>query len=160
MRPQAVPDLEFVRYEKETFPGPKSEFDCLFDAHGREVRGEPFDLDFRRYRQIELEGRLVWIVARDNASGSPVGYACSWWYRDMHFDERVAADDLWFVHKYFRHGGIGKVLKTRCHQELERNGVMRVYDSIRLGGVLNGQMVRLGFRPWGMRWLRLLGDST
>src|SRR5260370_9586101 len=112
---QRVPDLEFVRYQKEIFPQPKSDFTTLFDAHGMEVRGKPFDLDFKRYHQIEFEHRLVWIVARSKETNEPIGYACSFWYRDLHFDERVAADDLWFVQKGFRQSGVGRAVKIMCH---------------------------------------------
>lgn len=153
---QAVPDLEFVRYEKSIFPGPGSEFNRLFDLHGLEVQGKPFDLDFRRYHQIEFEKRLVWIVARSIETNAPLGYACSYWYRDLHFDERVAADDLWFVLKAERGRGIGKALKVMCHQELEKAGVVRIYDSIRATGIRQTLMDSLDFEPWGIRWLKEL----
>src|SRR5712671_2729861 len=119
MSPKADPDLEFVTYGKELFPLPKSEFKTLFHDHGMEVRGKPFDLDFKRYQIIELEKRLVWIVARSKTT-QPIGYACSFWYRDLHFDERVATDDLWFVRKDFRDRGVGEKLKIMCHDELKK----------------------------------------
>ncbi len=151
---QAVPDLEFVRYQKEIFPGPKSEFARLFDLHGREVRGKPFNLDFKRYHQIEFDKRLVWIVARSMETGVPIGYACSFWYRDLHFDERVAADDLWFVQKEFRRSGVGKTVKVMCHTELAKAGVVRICDSIR--GAYNHPtlMQDIGFEKWGTRWTK------
>jgi hypothetical protein len=151
---QAVPDLEFVRYQKEIFPGPKSDFTPLFDAHGREVRGMPFDLDFRRYHQMEFQKRLVWIVARSMETGAPLGYACAFWYRGLNFDERVAEDGLWFVEKNSRRLGIGKTVKAMCHAELVSAGVVRVYDTIRRGFNNTGIMHDLGFREWGTRWMK------
>src|SRR5258707_1706497 len=127
---ESAPDLDFVSYRKEIFPLPKSDFDSLFNDHGMEVRGQPFDLDFRRYQIIEFENRLVWIVARDKLD-HPIGYACSFWYRDLHFIERVAADDLWFVRKDYRGAGVGKTVKLMCHDELKKQGVVRVYDAVR-----------------------------
>ena len=153
---QAVPDLEFVRYQKEIFPGPKSEFSHLFDLHGREVRGKPFNLDFKRYHQIEFEKRLVWIVARSIETRAPVGYACSHWYRDMNFNERVAADGLWFVQREFRRSGIGKTVKMMCHTELEKAGVTRIYDNIRKEFKHLTVLQDVGFDLWGTRWVKLL----
>jgi hypothetical protein len=152
--------MQGVTYAKETFPqlgsGPNTgtEFSELFQAHGIEVRGKPFDLDFRRYHQIETEGRLVWIVAR--SGGVPIGYACSFWYRDLHFDERVAADDLWFVHKDYRCKGIGESLKERCHADLKSQGVVKIYDTIRAAYNHPGLMSDLGFEFWGHRWRKTL----
>src|SRR5712692_9604505 len=79
---QAVPDLETVRYAREEFPRVvnRDSFGPLFRDHGMEVRGKPFDLDYRRYYSIEAEGRLVWIVASHVGTGTrltPIGYACS-----------------------------------------------------------------------------------
>ena len=152
--------MQGVTYAKETFPqlgsaeGTGTEFAELFKVHGLEVRGKPFDLDFRRYHIIEFEGRLVWIVARENSV--PIGYACSFWYRDLHFNERVAADDLWFVHKDFRGKGVGESLKERCHVELKKQGVVKIYDTIRESYNHPVLMSDLGFRLWGHRWQKTL----
>jgi len=155
-----VPDIEFVRYGREIFPQPKSEFDDLFFKHGYEVRGKPFNLDFKRYHRIEFEGRLVWVVARSMETGQPLGYACAFWYRDLHFDERVAADDMWFVQKESRGLGIGKTVKIMCHRELTNYDVVRVYDTIRRGFNNTSIMHDLGFREWGTRWMKEIGKVS
>src|ERR1700719_4635637 len=121
---------ENLKYSQELFPRRGSDFDPLFVLHGKEVRGRPFELDFDRYKQIGTEGRLVWMVARSTETNKPAGYACSFWYRDLHFNERVAADDLWFVHPWHRNAGIGKTLKLMCHAELKKQGVVLIYDAI------------------------------
>jgi hypothetical protein len=150
-------DLETVTYGKESFPfACHEDFKRLFDAHGLEVRGEPFDLDYYRYLQIEREKRLVWIVARSIETDAPIGYACSFWYRDLHFNERVAADDLWFVRKDFRRSGVGKTLKEMCHAELKKQGVVHVYDAIRSNYDHRKLMQDLEFERWGNRWKRTL----
>jgi hypothetical protein len=154
MKIQVVPDLETIRYQKEIFPGKKSEFNRLFDLHGREVRGKPFQLDFKRYHQIEFERRLVWIVARSIETNAPIGYACSSWCRDLNFDERVAYDGLWFVQKEFRDAGVGKTVKVMCHTELAKQGVVRIYDSIRMT-YRHGTLMRdLGFEPGRIVWVK------
>ena len=152
-----------VLVQQELFPPPlkDGEFQPLFDAHGQEVRGRPFELDYTRYHKIEFEGRLVWIVARDYVRGpidtrNPIGYSCSSWYRDLNFNERVAADGLWFVLPAFRNRGIGKALKFAGHALLEKAGVVRTYDTIR--GKFNHPtlMADIGLIPTGIRWEREL----
>lgn len=145
-----------VTYAKEEFTRVVNRdiFGPLFHDHGMEVRGKPFDLDYRRYCSIEAEGRLVWIVARER--NEPIGYACSFWYRDLHFNERVAADDLWFVRKDYREAGIGKTLKVMCHDDLKKQGVVRVYDAIRSGYTHPSLMNDIRFRAWGTRWAKTL----
>jgi hypothetical protein len=154
-----APDLETVRYGQETFPRTereKLEFDKLFSHHALEVRGKLFDLDYDRYYDIQARRRLVWIVARSIETNAPIGYACSFWYRDLHFNERVAADDLWFVRRDYRRSGVGKTLKEMCHEELKKQGVVHVYDTIRSDYDHRKLMQDLEFERWGNRWKRIL----
>jgi GNAT superfamily N-acetyltransferase len=167
---QRLGSVETVKSGREIFPPPVSDFAPLFEAHGMEVRGKPFRLDYKRYADLEFEGRLVWIVARVNRAVSdegrhgvarvPVGYSCSWWYRDMHFDERCAADDLWYVVPQYRRQGIGRQLKGLAHSELHKAGVARIGDNIRTGGVPDEFMFNLGFTVWGARWIKTFPGSS
>lgn len=143
-----------IRYAREIFPGAKSEFDRLFFKHGLEVRGRPFELDFKRYHQLEFEKRLIWIVARWAKSNAPIGYSCHYWYRDLHYNERVGADDLWFVDRRVRALGIGFTLKLIGHDELWKCGVVETGDNIRATFRHNKLMDDLGFEKWGTRWKR------
>jgi len=145
-----------VCYGFETFPNKISSFSGLFSEHGREVRGESFDLDFGRYRQIEKEGRLVWVVARSKNNGIPVGYSCHYWFRDLHFDQTVGIDDLWFVARSYRQRGVGEVVKQMGHERLKYCGVTRISDTIRATFDHPNLMRSLGFEPWGTRWVRTL----
>lgn len=148
-----------IKIGREIFPPPHSDFTELFDEHGKEVRGKPFRLDFKRYAELEFQGRLVWIVARERTYRLPVGYACSYWYRDLHFDERCAADDLWYVLPQYRRQGAGRRLKEAAHAELEKAGVTRIGDNIRENadgedGGLWRLMEDMGFECWGRRWIK------
>ena len=130
------------------------EFRSLFDEHGLEVRGRAFELDYGRYSQLQKQGRLVWIVAR--ADELPVGYCCSFWYRDLHYcADYAATDDLWYVMPAFRRRGIGTELKKCCHVELHRHGIRRVYDNIR-GDEHAPLMGELGYEKWATRWIKTL----
>lgn len=146
-------DGTFVTFGPEIFPAPRSyEFGPLFAMHANEVRGQPFKLDYKRFEELERKGRLVWIVARD--ANQPIGYACAFWYRDLHFDERVGAEDLWFVLPIFRGRGIGRRLKVIEHEWLKANGCVRVYDNIRNAYDHPKLMAELGYEPWGTRWTK------
>jgi len=151
-RPSTLPDK--ISFHRETFPPPASDFEQLFEAHGMEVRSRPFKLDFNRYADLDRAGRLVWMVARhSDAPMRPVGYSCHFWYRDLHFDERCAADDLWYVLPDFRRRGIGRQLKEMGHAVLHKAGVTRIGDNIRMG--VGSQLLhKLGFEPWGIRWIK------
>jgi hypothetical protein len=131
-----------------------SEFEQMFANHGIEVRGKPVELDRRRLSQLNMCGRLIWIVARSDF-GLPIGYQLSFWYRNLHWDEREAIDDLWFVVPSARCAGVGSKLKIIAHDELKRDGVVRVFDNIR-ESVHARLMGSLGFDPWGTRWVKQL----
>ena len=151
-----TPHAGKIRYGTEIFPGPVSAFNRLFFHHGLEVRGRPLELDFKRYHQLEFEHRLIWVVARWTKSHIPIGYSCHFWYRDLHFNERVGADDLWFVDRRVRSLGIGMTLKMIGHDELGRRGAVKTSDNIRSTFRHNTLMNDLGFERWGTRWLRRL----
>jgi hypothetical protein len=112
-----------------------------------------------RYRQIEAEGRLIWIVSRETADGPPIGYSCHWWYLSMHWDEIVGVDDLWYVVPHFRNAGIGADMKLLGHKLLTDARATETTDSIRMAGTVPGLMVGLGFVPWGLRWKKRLGRA-
>ncbi len=156
-----TPRMGKIRFGTEIFPGPVSAFNRLFFHHGLEVRGRPFELDFKRYHQLEFEKRLIWIVARWTKSSIPLGYSCHFWYRDLHFNERVGSDDLWFVDHRVRALGIGFTLKLIGHDELRKHGVVKTSDNIRATFRHNKLMNDLGFEKWGNRWqTRLENRST
>lgn len=131
-----------------------AEFNELFDAHGMEVRGKPFKLDYRRYVELEREGRLIFIVAR--RFSVLIGYSCGHWYRDMNFNERVGHDGLWFVHPEFRGQGIGQRLKLAMHAQLAKAGAVVVYDHIRNAYNHPKLMADIGYEIWGSRWAKRL----
>jgi hypothetical protein len=151
-----VPRLEDVTYAREQFPKLTGAFDTLFDEHGMEVRGKPFELDWGRIREIERQGRLVWIVARSIQTRAPIGYSCSFWYRDLHFDEIIAADDMWFVRRPFRGRGVGESLKQRGHFELAKAGVCRIYELVREAYNHPVLMEKIGFEKWGSRYVKII----
>ena len=148
-----------IRIQDEVFPPPlrQGEFATLFKMHGLEVAGRPFDLDYRRYFQLEADGRLVFVVARDDHAGPTapaVGYSCHFWYRDLHFNERVGADDLWFVAPRYRKRGIGACLKLWGHELMRYRGCVRIRDVIRDEFDHPDLMRKIGFARRATQWTR------
>lgn len=143
-----------VEVRRELFPPPlpQGKFAPLFLQHATEVRGKPFCLNYSRLYQIELENRLVWIVARNKSE--PIGYSLHFWYQDLHFGDRLASDDLWFVLRDFRGKGIGGRLKELGHACLKKEGALRTSDTIRSEFDHPTLMTDLGFSPWGTRWTK------
>lgn len=157
-RAEGAPD---VKISKESFPAPTDLFwyqwPPLWAAHGIEVRGRPLNIEPHRYRQIEIDGRLVWIVARDDA-GDPIGYSCHWVYRDMAFGDTVGSDGIWYVKPEWRAKGIGVHLKKIGLQEVWDKGAVASYDLIRRHGP-DTVLLKLGYQVWGTRWGILRPDG-
>jgi hypothetical protein len=151
-----------VVYGRENFPseyGPQGAvWTTLFNAHGQEVRGRNMKIFWNRYYAIERDRRLVWIVARDEETATPIGYSCHWWYIDMHFGDKVATDDLWYVIPAARKLGIGRRLKEIGLACLVEAGVQRTYDMIRTDGPWQA-MKNLGYYESGIRWSKDLTDE-
>ena len=149
-----------ISYNREKFPleyGPDSGlWKELFKAHGQEARGRDMKLNWSRYYQIEHEGRLIWIVARDENTLLPIGYSCHWSYVDMHFSDHVGADDLWYVIPAARGLGVGTRLKTTGLDALRAAGAIRTYDMIRAGSSAYNALDSLGYKMWGHRFVKEL----
>ena len=141
---------------REKFPFRESgkPFQSLWDAHGIEIRGEPLKLDFVRYAQIEREGRMICIVARDG--DRPVGYSFHYWYKSLHFDEREGHDDLWYVLPAYRKDGIGQRLRMMGMAALKDAGAVSTSDFIRNAGTHPTLMTQLGYDTHGIWWRKTL----
>lgn len=139
----------------EDFPyGPNSEWQPLFDAEGMEIRGEMMRLDWLRYGHIKSDNRLAFAAGR--LDGNPVGYAAGYVFHDLHWGDRVATDDIWYVKPEHRCGGLGEALKSVLHAELKRLGAVRVYELTRNEYYHPTLMSDLRYRIWGTRWVREL----
>lgn len=148
-----------VSYGREKFPseyGPEGGFwTKVFNDHGQEVRGRNMRLHWSRYYEIERDGRLFWVVARDDETGYPLGYSCHWWYKDMHFGDIVGADDLWYVRPVARGLGIGRRVKEIGLALLQEAGAVWTRDVIRRDGP-NEMLSAMGYENWGYVWRRKL----
>lgn len=137
----------------EEFPdGPGSEWQPLFDAEGREIRGEPMQFDWLRYANIKNDKRLVFVACR--LAGKPAGYCAGYVFRDLHWNNRIAVDDIWYVKPEHRNQGVGGGLKRELHAQLKRLGATKVYELTRNEYYHPILMSDVGYRIWGTRWVR------
>jgi GNAT superfamily N-acetyltransferase len=144
--------MDDILVAREPFPNQNDKnFRALFEAHGQEVRGRPMLIQWGRYR--ELQNRFVWIVARDITSYRVIGYSGHYFYMDLHFSDKVAADDLWYVIPAARGKGIGRRVREIGLANLKALGVTTTYDFIRDGGP---DLTKLGYEKWGTRWMKHL----
>lgn len=127
----------------------------LFEAHGVELRGFKAKLDIPRYLQIQKDGRLIYITARD-ASGTIQGYSSHFWHRDLHFPVLVAQDDAWYVVPELRKQGIGKCLREHALEELKKAGVRYAYGRLKTAHPHDESMTELGYQPWETVYIREL----
>ncbi|SRR5713101_1762744 len=146
------------KYAAEKFPtGDDLSFKKLFDLHAMEVRETKFRLNWYRYRRIEEENRLIWIVARNTGDGTPVGYSGHYWYLSLHFEgDKIAQDDLWFVSPDHRGNGVGRHLKEIGLSHLGAIGVLETSDFIRNAGTHPALMTQLGYTAHGIWWKKSL----
>jgi hypothetical protein len=147
-----------IRQEKFPSPAEREAFKPLWGAHGTEIRDKPFKLDFDRYEQIEREGRLIWIVSRETnlLDLPPIGYSCHWWYRSLHWGERVGVDDLWFVLPGYRGNGTGSLMKQMGLDLLREAGAVETSDTVRFAADVDYPLGNLGYEPWGTRFKKAL----
>lgn len=137
----------------EEFPDrPGTEWQPLFDAEGREIRGYPMQFDWLRYAKMASDKRLVFVATR--LGNAPIGYCAGFVFRDLHWDERVAADDIWYVKPEYRCQGLGEGMKKALHENLKKLGANRVYDLTRNDYYHPVLMSDLCYTIWGTRWVR------
>jgi len=147
-----------INYAREEFSPDASDWGRqmeLCEAHGIELRGFKPKLDIPRYLQIQKEGRLVLITARDVA-GVMQGYSIHIWHRDLHFPVFVAQDDAWYVVPELRKHGIGRCLREHALEELKKAGVRYAYGRLKTAHPHDGSMIDLGYQEWESVWIKEL----
>jgi GNAT superfamily N-acetyltransferase len=146
--------IENYSIKRENFPRLYAEFLPLWQDEGREVRFRPMKLNVNRYREIERENRLIWIVAR-NRDSVPIGYCCEYWFVDLHFCDKIGCGDIWYVVPAWRKCGIGKQLKLEAHRHLKDAGIVETYETIR-HAFAPEIMRNLGYESCRTQWTKTL----
>jgi GNAT superfamily N-acetyltransferase len=115
------------------------------------------ELDLNVYRRLEAKGRLVIVTARmQKTEYGPlpqrdqelVGYSSHIFYDDLHFSQRTADDDAWFVVRECRRCGIGRKLREKAHEILRELGVRFVLARTKVDAPHDKVLAELGYRHW------------
>lgn len=139
-----------IKYGREDFDPKAPDFGRwleLCDAHALELRGMKADIDIDQYQRLQKQGRLVLIMAR-NIDGLLIGYSSHFWHRDLHFNQKIAQDDAWYVIPELRVRGIGRKLREMTIEELRKDGVKYVYGRLKTAHPHDDSMTSLGYFKW------------
>lgn len=121
-------------------------FKTLNDAHGMELRNMPADLNITVYMNLQKEGRLILITAKDG--DNYIGYSSHFWHRHLHFNLRIGQDDAWYVIPEYRNQGIGRKLRELAIEEMKKDNVDFAYGRLKVAHPHDSSMEDLGYSPW------------
>lgn len=140
-----------IKYQRERFDPFHPQIKALNDAHAVELRGMPSDLNLAAYDNLQKEGRMIWITAKDG--DKYVGYSSHFWHRHLHFDLRIGQDDAWYVMPEYRKQGIGRRLRELAIEEMKKDNVDLVYGRLKVAHPHDDSMTGLDYKPWETVWL-------
>jgi GNAT superfamily N-acetyltransferase len=138
-------------YAAETFDLDRPEWKQylpMLNHHARELRGRDTNLNVEAYKKLIQQGRLIIMVARRGDNGMAVGYSIHLWHDDLHYGNRVAEDEAWFVWPQYRRRGIGKRLREAALAELKRLGVKIALARTKVNAPHDDLMPQLGYHPF------------
>lgn len=128
-----------VEFKRETWSVLKDEAADLFEEHYREVAHYldiPLNPDHENYFGIENRGLLRVYTARER--GILIGYSVYFLKRNMHYmDSLQAVQDIIFIQKNKRGGGLGSKLILWCDEQLKDDGIQVVYHHVKVKEGLN-----------------------
>jgi GNAT superfamily N-acetyltransferase len=136
-----------ISYQLESFAMLNAEAQGLFSLHAAEVasRSGPVALDIPSYQDLERRGALVVVTARK--AGRIIGYLVLKIARDIHFEQRVAATDMFFVHQDERKHGIGGALIEKALGHLDWLGISKVFFGMKTKHPFRKLLRSKGFAP-------------
>ena len=139
----------------ESFATLNAEAQELFEAHATEVTTSgPVALDLGAYQELERRGALVVVTARK--AGKIIGYLVLKLGRDIHFDQRVAASDMFFVTSEARRSGVGRELISKALSHLDWLGINRVFFGMKIRHQFRKLLRSEGFAPDEEIWVKEL----
>ena len=124
-----------LTFHTERFDDVIEELLPLLRKHYEEVAWNksriPLDPDYERYRQIESSGSLRIYVVRED--GAIIGYAVFLVSRHLHYNIKLAVNDIVYVDPTRRGVMVGqKLLRDFAESELKREGVQVISLHIKL----------------------------
>jgi len=136
----------------------------LANSHYQEIAWKkeyiPLDPDVARYRALEKEGKLLCLVARDEAE-KIIGYATFIIYPHLHYRTTLlASNDLIFVPKDKRGSLLGARLLKESEVILKEKGVKVI--TLHIKTMLNWSplAVALGYEHVEANYFKWIGESN
>jgi GNAT superfamily N-acetyltransferase len=127
----------------------------LFNAHAQELRGRDTSLDLPRYMQIQKEGRLCLTTLR-NDEGELQGYASHFWHRHLHFNDRIAQDDAFYIAPAYRRHGNGLLMLEAQIEALRQDKVNYAMARRKVDHPHDAALKEIGFVPWELVHIKKL----
>lgn len=101
--------------------------------------------DWEEYQRLENAGRFKLVIARDDG-GRLIGYAGFFLAFHLHYKELlVATNDVIFLAKEYREGGVGLELIRECERLLRTLGVQKAVWHAKKETALAGLLPRMGY---------------
>ena len=125
----------------------------LYVDHWKEMglSGSPLRIDDAKYAQMDMEGTLLVVAARDH--GKLVGYFLNFLCRHPHYDLLTAAMDVYYLDPKYRCGANGLKLFTEMEKECKKRAVGLMLATARMDRSPGAQSI---FRMLGWentRWV-------
>jgi GNAT superfamily N-acetyltransferase len=129
-------------YQRETFDEAYTDALPMLEAHRIEISDNdvPLDVNVKAYQQSEKLGLLRIYTARNDRG--MVGYAAMFIHRGLHNQDNLqAAQDIFYVDPEWRGGMVGTRLLKFVEDQLRREGVQIVYQTVKIKHPMLGQLL-------------------
>lgn len=137
-----------IKYSEERLDDIISEIGGLLILHKQELRGDQFKLDvnWSMYKNLESKNMLHITTVRNDEL--LVGYCVFVLTHLAHYqNEKVANNDVFFLHKDYRKGLAGYKLLKKSIDFIKKRGVNIILMTVKLSKDYPQIFKRLGFKP-------------
>lgn len=136
----------------------------LHQEHWQETEGHrhsiPFDMDYDRLLDTELQGRYFLFTATHHRTGELVGNMAGYTSRSVHTKTLMATEDTLFLSKEHRRGRLGIALMQYAEHALHAIGVRELQVSVKLVNSVGPMIERMGFKPVGTQYTKVLQEAA
>jgi GNAT superfamily N-acetyltransferase len=149
-----------VYYQRETHQDVIDEIHPLLVRHWKEIAKYPdipLKPDWIKYQRLEDSGNLRIYTVRD--CGGLVGYALFLVDRGLHYDVRMATQDILFLLPEYRKGRIGVNLIRYAEQRLKSEGVDLVLHHVKTTNQVGRLLEVMGYEEVDRIYMKRLKET-
>jgi GNAT superfamily N-acetyltransferase len=137
-----------VTMQIEQFMDSKEEIMPLLELHYDELTLHKhiakLDVNWDYYQRLQNKGKLFYLAVRDE--GRLIGYSLFSVGYSPHYKElKAATNDVLFLHKLYRRGGVGIKMIKRSETELKAIGVQKILWHAKQNNSLSDLLSALGY---------------